>query len=45
MIRLVYSVQFSSVTEFMSHASLIIEIMTTALVRGNFGRTSLSSAG
>jgi len=28
----------------MSHASLIIEIMTTALMHSNFGQTSLSSA-
>jgi len=35
----------SSDTEFMSNASLIIEIMTTALVRSNFGWTRLSSAG
>ena len=38
-------IKFSSVTEFTSQACLIIEIMTTALMRSNFGRTSLSSAG
>jgi len=29
----------------MSHASLIIKIMTTVIIRSNFGRTSLSTAG